>query len=377
MDVLKLTVVIVVVLLCTSVDAMSAEEQSEFEARRTYVFGGTRAERERIVSGQLVMRGEHLIRLKGENESIDPVHFDIAFDHVAKSYSYAHSEIFRSKLGTDTLPPPMNRNVTQVRSADGTEWAVWEAGGTLVRTNEYDLHVARGSSVVTRLAPGEAQGLMIYEPDVKCAGLLDCRSFKRSVSYEKVMSAFEIDLEVHSIQRNAAGLWEILFRARYTESEIWVDEVNGMTPIRAIVRDLREGLKERNRPEIVASTEVDWKSMKDVGVPVSLRMSGTSPNGTFESYQLTLEWSRINEPLDPKIFTAAGITENKNAVAMDMRLGQVVVERVHPHPIPVVTPKAIEPLVPKSRSQRNWLIWGNLVLCGIAFWIIRRQRKKS
>jgi len=129
--------------------------------------------------------------------------------------------------------------------------------------------------------------------------------------------------------------------------------------------------------------DVNWKEIQGVIVPMSFRThylyksEATQEVDITEGYDRAIEWSQVNEPIDPEVFTPEGISESRSAMAAHMRLGQIVVERVHPQPLPVITPKAIEPLAPKSDSRRNWLIWGNLVLFGIAIWIFRRQRKKS
>ena len=354
-----------------------AEDQASKESSRTYVISGMRAQREKLVSGHLIMRGEHVIRAKGELEHVDPIRFEISFDHASKSYCHKHSEVIRFRRGEARTPPNPNPETQRVKTADEVEWQVEYAGGTLVRTPEFDLHLALDSTVITRLLPGSAQGLMIYEPDVRCAGLLDLHAFKRSTSYQKALNAYESKLQVKDIHRNVSGLWDLTLRTSYIETEVWVDEMHGMTPIQVIVRDTREGLKERNRPETISTTDVSWKNVKDNWVPVSLMMSGTSPTGSFEQYELTLEWVSVNEPLDRKIFTAAGMVDSDNAIVMDMRLGPIVMEQVRPKPLSVAvsTPK---PVTPKPPSWLGWIVLGHLVVGGgVAWWYYRRRSKRQ
>ena len=366
-----------VMLTLSQITHSFAGGNSNNESNRSYIISGMRAEREKLLTGQLVMRGEHLVRAKGEAGFVVPIQFHLVFDHVTSSYRYNQTEAKRppkNQTGASKNVIPKSPKMATVEEA---EWQSRKVGGTLVRTNEYDLHLALNSSVVTRLSPGEAEGTLIYEPDVRCAGLLGLLAFERSVPFQKALEAYEHKLSIHSIHRTASGLWELKYRHDDTETEMWVDESHGMTPIRLIVRDLREWPKEMNRKEIVSTTEVDWKLINNNWVPISLRMSATSPIGSFESYELTVEWSNVNEPLDPKIFTAAGIVDSDNAIVMDMRLGPIVMEQVKPKPLPVAvtTPK---PVQPKPPSRLGWIVLGHLVAGGgFAWWYYRRRARRQ
>ena len=102
-----------------------------------------------------------------------------------------------------------------------------------------------------------------------------------------------------------------------------------MTPVSISRKDLNDSLKEVSRNDVV------WKEINGVMVPVSFGIRMLNKQKYPKGYDLKLEWSHVNEPLDSKVFTPAGITESCGALVADMRLGQVVVEQINPLPVPI------------------------------------------
>ena len=110
-------------------------------------------------------------------------------------------------------------------------------------------------------------------------------------------------------------------------------------------------------------------------VPVSFQIRMMHEQKYPEGYDLTLEWSHVNEPLNPKVFTPAGITESAGALVADMRLGQVVVERINPMPVSIASPK---PVASNARSRLGWILLAQLIAGGgFAWWYYRRKARRQ
>jgi|GEM_PF-2670266 len=343
--------------------------------KRSYLVAGMRSEREKLRSGQVVLKGEHWRNSKELGEFRISVRFEVAFDHDAHSYRFTqhdYAQYSTAKMSPQEKADYWERtDVPHGTSPNGIDWVTEAKGGTVVHTPLYDLHLAIDSPTVSRLPPGASQKTTIREWDLAALGLMDWPMFSAEYRLKEILDGFETGLSCHAVEMGPSGLSNLKVRADDTQYDVWIDEKQGMTPVSISRQELNDSMRETSR------SDVSWKVISGVWVPVSFGISDLlGPDITF-GYDLILEWSSVNEQLAADTFTPAGIDKNPDALVADLRLGQIVVERVHPRPLPVLTPKAIEPLVPQSRSRRNWLIGGNLVLFGIAIWIIRRQRKKS
>ena len=211
------------------------------------------------------------------------------------------------------------------------------------------------------------------EWDLAALGLVDWNYFEGEYHLLDILNSYETRLTCHSVEANNSGLSCLILRSDWqpnadsVEWEIWIDENRGMSPISISRKDLNDSLRETSR------SDVSWKEINDVMVPIAFRINDLDDPEITEGYDLTLEWSHINEPLDPKLFTPAGITENKSALIADMRLGQVVVEKVNPLPLAADTV-----VKPKPPSRLGWIVLGHLVAGGcLSWWYSRRKSRRQ
>jgi hypothetical protein len=357
-----------------------ADEVKLRETQRRFFLAGMRAEREKLRSGQVVITGEHW-----SNTTVSlgmmrfSVRFDVYFDHDTKSYRYTQRDYLPQ--GTRGMDPQRKTSLLarselpRGTTSEGEEWVATDEGGTVVHTPEYDLRHNNGHPHVSRLAPGTAVGHPVREWDFATLGLVDWPAFDRGLRLSDVLDAYETQLTCHSVEMVPSGLTCLKLRTDWNpvadsvEYEIWIDEKQGMTPVSISRKDLNDSLKE------VSLSDVGWKEINGVMVPVSFGIRMMNKRKYPEGYDLTLEWSHVNEPLDPKVFTPAGITESAGALVADMRLGQVVVERINPLPVPLAGPKPVDP---HARSHWGWIFLTNLFVAsgGFAWWYYRRKARR-
>ena len=356
------------------------DESELCDTQRRFLLTGMRAEREKLRSGQVVITGEHwsnttvtlgMMRL--------PVRFDVYFDHDSRSYRNTQRDYV--PWGSQGMEPQMKArllarsDLPRGKTPEGVEWVTTDDGGTIVHTPEYDLHQPPHHPHVTRQPPGNLTGTSVREWDLAALGLLDWPSFEGRLRLNDILNAAETGWKCHSVETRPSGLSCLKLRSEWNpnadsiEYEIWIDEKQGMTPLSISRKDLRNSLRETSR------SDVGWKEINGVMVPVSFRINTVHQAEYTEGYDLTLEWSHVNEPLDPKVFTPAGITESAGALVADMRLGQVVVERVHPLPVSIATPK---PVASNARSRLGWILLGQLIAgAGFAWWYYRRKARRQ
>ena len=369
--------VIVVLCLLTQARPSGSADRSVAEKRRSYLITGVQAEREKLRSGQVVMTGEHWSTWPALGTVRLSVRFDVYFDHDSRSYRYTQRDYVpyvSQGLDPQTKARFLARtDLPHGTTPEGVEWVTTGDGGTVVHTPEYDLYNSTGHPHVTRQAPGTVEGYTVREWDLVALGLLDWQALDGGFRLNDILNAYETVWKCHSVETNTAGMSCLKLRSEWNpkadsvEYEIWIDEKQGMTPISIARKDLNDSLKEKSR------SDVGWKKVNGVMVPVSFRVNIVHKPEYTEGYDLTLEWSHVNEPLDPKVFTPAGITESPGAMVADMRLGQIVVERVHP--LPIASPKLVHP---KPSTWLGWIVLGHLIAGGgFAWWYHRRRAKRQ
>ncbi len=375
-----LSSIIVALCLLTPAQPPASADDAVVEMHRRFLLTGMRAEREKLRSGQVVITGEHWSNTTVSLGMIRfSVRFDVSFDHDSRSYRYTQRDYLPQ--GTRGMDPQRKTSLLarselpRGTTLKGEEWVATDDGGTVVHTPEYDLHHNNGHPHVSRMAPGTAVGFTVREWDLATLGLVDWPLFDTGWGLTKILDDYELRLMCHSVETDSSGLSCLKLRSDWNpnidsvEWEIWIDEKHGMTPVSISRKDLNDSLKETSR------SDVGWKEINGVMVPVSFQIRMMHEQKYPEGYDLTLEWSHVNEPLDPHVFTPAGITESAGALVADMRLGQIVLERVIPQPLPVATPK---PDASYARSWLEWILLGQLIAgAGFAWWYYRRRARRQ
>ena len=348
-------------------------DSAVMEQRRSYLLSGMVAEREKIRSGHVVITGEHSSSSSDTEEFRFPVRYEIYFDRTASKYRYSQLDYIRVSRSAGKAKRAKAPKLSPIdKTIEEEAGKTVEIGGTVVHTPEYDLHRPIDSTTVSRLGSGAATGTAIREWDVRAFGLLDWFSFARSSNLDSALHGLGVRTKCHSVEIGPSGYSVVKVRSDDYEWEIWVDESQGMTPIRLSRTELSGDMR------VTSTSDVSWSLINGVWVPASIQISGTTVNsGTQEKYELKLDWSHVNEPLDPQVFTPKGIT-NDSALVADIRLGPVLLERVVPRPLPVVPPIPAQPKPnPKTPLPFGWIVLANLVAGGgVASWYYRRKSRR-
>ncbi len=351
--------------------------------KRLFVAAGMRAEREKLRSGHVIYSGEHASHSKDIPNYRVPVRFEYYFDHESRRFRHQTRDYrpFRNdtdeskKLAATRQEKQLPHGVT----SDGQAWVTFEVGGIVVNTPEYSLYKSCDAGHVDRLPPGTAGYTSVREIDVRILGMTDWLQFNRQSTLDRCVDGFENKYHCDSVIREANSISHFRF-SLFKEStlEFWIDELRGMTPIRMVRTELKEGNRESAR------SECTWEQVKDVWVPTAFMIRMAHKSGASEELALTLNWESVNEPLDPKVFTAAGLAESDTEIKLiiDMRLGQVVIEPAIPPslPLPSAMPmaKTVKQVPPKPPSRLGWIVLGHLIAGGVfAWWYYRRKSRRQ
>lgn len=362
----------IAVLLASNV-SVAQEAADHKDGARDFLLSGMRSEREKLVAGRTVIRGEHLYRSKAIGECRVPVLFDIAFDYKSKLFRHCRSDY--RPVNTRLIGPEQYlaaENKTPFIKGRGTDkdcvdWIAIEDKASVVRTPMYDLHRRAESVQVTRLPPGSAQGV-VDEWDMRCLGLLDFPSLVACSSFDETLDAYGNRLKCIAVNTDESKVSRLIMQFEGGEYEIWIDEEHGMTPIR--ISQYETGKVRRE----MSSAVVGWKHMSNTWVPNSMRVWESDSNNTYQSFELLLEWLSVNEPLDPKLFTASGLVDAPGSVVADTTLGTMIIESVVPKTLPDIAPK---PVAPKPSSGLGWIVLGHLIAGGVFSWWYSRRKSRS
>ncbi len=338
-----------------------------------FLAAGMRAEREKLRSGQVEMRGEHSHLSREFPNFRVPVRFRYDFDHTSRRYRHETRDYIPYDMNASDAgylaDEKANRDLPHGVTAKGIQWYFREVGGTTVHTPEYSLFKMCHARHVDRLPPGTPGILRIREMDVRVFGMTDWMLFAMREPFDSLINCFENVYSGPSIESDEHGVSHISFKpGGVVLLEIWVDELHGMTPIRLV----RTELLQNNR--VSSRSDVTWESKGGTWVPTSFMIRTDAGSESTEELALTLEWKTVNEPLDPKIFTAAGVAEGDNKIRLvaDMTLGKMIIEPVIAPPIKVVLPK---PLTANPPSRFWWIILANVIGVGVAWWFYRRRSR--
>ncbi len=372
------TWIIAALCLLSSISFAGSADDSVGEKHR-FLISGMRAEREKLRSGRVEMLGEYSKPSKDFPEFRVPVRFLYLFDHDQSRFRHETRDFrpkiikpIRSKrLDDATENSELPRGVT----AAGEKWVSVEIGGTIVHTPEFSLFRSCGTSVIDQLPPGTVGHTAVLEMDIRTFGLTDLLMFQTGTPLARCLNALESKYPEPAIENEANGISRFRFNFHGEVLwEIWVDEIHGMTPIRSVRTELKEGKRESSR------SEVTWQRIHDVWVPSTFSIRMSSRSTMDRELSLIMNWESVNQPLEAKLFTARGLAEADQTIQVvaDTSLGQVVIEPAIQLPMPSVTISAsMKPVKPDSSSRFWWIILANVIGVGVAWWFIRRWARRQ
>ena len=342
--------------------------------KRRFLAAGMRSEREKLRSGQVEMRGEHSHLTREFPNFRVPVRFRYDFDHSSRKYRHETRDYIpydmnardASHLDDEKTNPDLPHGVTE----KGIQWFSREIGGTTIHTPQYSLFKMCRARHVDRMPPGTQGIIRIREMDVRVFGITDWLMFSQRTPYDALIDAIETTYSGASVVGEENGISHLSFKTGgEILLEIWVDERRGMTPIRLVRTELFQGNRESSR------SDVSWEPIGGTWVPKTFAIQSNYKSGSMDGLALTLDWKSVNEPLDHKIFTAAGIADedgNIQSVA-DTTLGKTIIEQINP--LLIATPK---PVQPKPPSRLGWIVLGHLIAGGgVSWWYYRRRSRRQ
>lgn len=104
---------------------------------------------------------------------------------------------------------------------------------------------------------------------------------------------------------------------------LWIDTIRGFTPVRQVYQFSIDGQKQ-TRQTSPHLTETTWAPKGGTYVPIECVMHGEE---NMREGKLTFDWLSVNEPVDEKLFTVAGLQVDPNTLVVNHKLGPKIIEK--------------------------------------------------
>ncbi len=359
---------LITVALLTCRAGIQAADLSEASSLSEFVMGGMRAERDAIRSGIVTITGSRSENGKAWGTFNVNVKYVVSFDYDKNLFRFDESDyrmVWADSPGVKPVDESMTSNLPEGKDASGRKWVTVESGGALVRTNEYDLVRGIDSTMINRLPAGVVNDTSVHVFDVRALGLMGLIEFQQGKTVDVLLNVMDkIHMTIEPLQSPKG------YRCEYSNTELkqefWIDETKGMSPFRW--QTTRSG-------QVTFQSDTEWKAIDNIWLPSTYTMTDKNLTDVEKSWHLVFEWDQVNLPLDPQLFTAAGLATDENAAVVDLTLGMPVLEPAFPMPLPKLPP--MKPVNPNSRSRWGWIILANVVGGGVAWWFFRRRAKSQ
>lgn len=207
--------------------------------------------------------------------------------------------------------------------------------------------------------------------DVRSLALFHWGDLERFISFEELQKVLA-DHKPKSLVRDQEGLWRIVWEMFGVERTLWVDEVNGFTPVRSETRiRIKNGKTVEWGPPRYISV-VTWNRQEDVWVPTSFRLNNVPSTDNHMSFDVAFQWQTINGQLSDRLFDREGITGKERTLVVDRSTGKAIVVDV------VNDDGNYAPWTETIASRSTVLLWiaaGNMLLLAmlIGFIVYRRR----
>lgn len=168
---------------------------------------------------------------------------------------------------------------------------------------------------------------------------------------------------------------EWLFANGMYKRELWLDTYRDFVPTRMLVSQANTLNSDEWLPVVEIRTE--WQTFRDNWVPK--RSQSLKRRGSEEviNYEIEFDWKRLNDALEPSIFSVDGFGLKQFAQIVDTRLSvPVVVGRILPG-APVIPTQDLHH--PSGTRQGRLVLWFNaiLILIGLTVYCIRKRKSRS
>jgi hypothetical protein len=173
-----------------------------------------------------------------------------------------------------------------------------------------------------------------------------------------------------SVVRESDALVRFSWHQGKEHSELWVDTEKGFSPQRLQVTGTKD---DGSAGSPLFFSDVTWDKVDNVWVPTSFRIQEQHMATRVLSYELSIEWEKVNKEVDGKLFGARGMSLPTNTAVVDNRLTEpFVVDQIGMDANPVEYVPQLE-----ETTTKYWLVIVNLaaVLIVTLIVIARRLRR--
>jgi hypothetical protein len=282
----------------------------------------------------------------------------------------------------DRTEPGM-RLIPGNEKAGRDSWKLVTDGGKFVSTPKETIVWAEGQPSAGILPEGKRAPDYIKPFDARALGLYLWGNFVRGSRFEQLHTFFSKQ-EFREVVEEKPGIYR-LECVLQTELPVlirfWIDEQKGFAPVRFESSWANPKLAGQwQKPEVV--NETSWEEVTGVWVPRSFRIQRDSGQRK-ESYELSIQWEKINTPQPPELFTKEGLELKLGTYFMDTRSGKpIVVGAAGIDKFPRFGPEGPLPddEPPKPAMWRLIAVWATAGLTLLSFagvgacWYRRRRR---
>ncbi len=357
-----------------------------------FVLSGYKDGRDRLRSG--VFRAEgRVVKQPKQGQGIEgDVEIFAAFDYEKGLFRFDRTEpVILNIPGIKHLPPsdPTSKRQAPTKSIldPSIKSQLYETKqiGKWIRTPSQSIRWVppwkfgdmRSASGVGILAPDETPIREASPFDVRTLGLLYWHDLTVGRSFEAMLGFLQARSYVDSVAESK-GLYRI--RSRQTNgpdgpmsitSTSWFDETKGFAPTRLELRDPRVAGTAGRPDDLITTSEVGYEQISGAWVPTSYRIEDHTTEDKL-SYEFTLRWESVNQPVPPVYFTVEGLEAPKGTFVTDTRLGK-----------PIMLSKLGEPpKLPELQSPSRQAAWPLIAVglalalaCFLGIWAQLRRRR--
>jgi hypothetical protein len=313
--------------------AQTPEKTKDSKQEVSFVFGGMRAERGKMRTGQCRVKGRWIERNRSDRQQIDDgIDIFIAFDGERRRFDIRQPDWIPDE---DALPnKALKRAVTQTKFYDsGKKAAFWR---------DYSDQIEILPSYGDRSLPSGLIGFF----DVRALGLYSEHALQQQATLKAVLDEFQRNITGNtklradlSVRRQEADIWTVRFGYDLTNMEaeflLSVNVRNGFTPTRYLAR-VRN--KVANAAWLVQEDhKTSWAMRSDVWVPVKYEYISGADMQQSREVSYAIEWEKINEPIDEDLFDYHSFGAPDSVGVVDGSLGTPVIVKAPAAPPPPTT----------------------------------------
>ncbi len=305
----------------------SAEiSDADRELARIYLIGLLDG-RQRMISGELRATGRE--STPGSVDGDSATEFHAAFDDATGRFRFdrkGQERLFVAIYsgGGKTPKDLMSRG----------EWKTEKFEAKFIRTPERDLDWSTKDVVEVHAKAATEEGIAAKPFHVNTLGIITVRGNAKFWTCDQLIGIFQSQ-RVVGVSKEAGEVLKIswIFGPGDTLKRLlWIDAARDYAPIRMQLLERRDASNEKWSAPIV-DAEVHWSRQNGIWVPVHSQEKFASMQQKQRAiYELQIEWLKVNEELDPSLFTSEGLNLPHFAMVVDDRLGKrIVTEKLGPH----------------------------------------------